>query len=171
MTHTAEGQSTPAPGVPRGPGVVPPFPAPPVEGRSARVWLGLGIGALVLVLCGGGGVAALIGLVVTTAQALNEQADAAVTAYFTALRERRYDDAYAGLCQRAREAESAAEFTDRVSDDDPIRSFDVGSVSLAASEATVPVDVVLTDGRRVTTRVELVQNQDTGRFEVCGVKE
>ena len=38
------------------------FPAPPTEGRRFRIGLGLGIGALVVLLVCGGGVAAAVGL-------------------------------------------------------------------------------------------------------------
>jgi hypothetical protein len=171
MTDTAPGQDAPDLGVPAGPGVVPPFPAPPVEGRSTRLWVGLGVGALVLVLCGGGGAAALFGLIVTTTRAVTEQVDAAVNGYFGALRDKRYDEAYKVLCPKAKRTESVAAFTDRVSTNEPIRSFKARSAPLTSTAPVVPVDIVYTDGTRGTVQVELAQNPDTGRFEVCDVQE
>jgi hypothetical protein len=170
MTDTAPWQA-PDLGVPAGPGVTPPFAAPPVEGRSTRLWVGLGIGALALLLCGGGGVAALIGLVLTTSKAADEQVRASVGAYFDAVRAKQYDEAYRLLCPPARAAESASAFATRVAAEDPIRTYDVQPVALASTDLNVDVDVVYDNGTQDTVQVQLRQNTSTGRFEVCGVKE
>src|SRR5437016_152585 len=44
------------PSPPRGPGVAPPFAAPPTDRSRKSLWIGLGVGALLLVLCCVGGV-------------------------------------------------------------------------------------------------------------------
>jgi hypothetical protein len=157
--------------VPPGPGVVPPFPAPPTEGRSARLWLGLGAGALVAVLFCGGGAAAVIGLIVSSTAAFSERVDASVGGYFRAVQDRRYDDAYRLLCEDAQDAETPAEFASRVGAEDPIRTFRIGELPLSANELMVPVDVVYGDGRAASLDVNLSQDQATGDLEVCGIEE
>jgi hypothetical protein len=156
--------------VPPGPGVVPPFPAPPTEGRSARLWLGLGIGALVATLCCGGGLAAGIGLVVSSTAAVGERVDASVGGYFDAVKEKRWSDAYRMLCEDARDRETPARFADRVGAEKPIREYDVGTINLASADLVVPVQVVYDDGTPATLDVHLAQDQATGDFEVCRVE-
>jgi hypothetical protein len=157
--------------VPRGPGVVPPFPAPPVEGRTARVWAGLGIGAAALLLLGGGGIAAVIGLAVTGSKAIGEQVGASITAYFDAVGDKRYSDAYRMLCDRAQDAETPAEFTARAGATEPWTRFAVGDIALTSTEPRVPVTLTRGDGSTDTVQVTLVQDRSTGKFEVCGVEE
>ena len=74
---------------------------------AARLWLGLGAAGLATLLCCGGGLGAGIGLGVTGAQAVNEQAQAVVGEYLDALRAGRYAEAYEALCPRLREARDA----------------------------------------------------------------
>ncbi len=155
--------------VPAGPGVVPPFPAPPVEGRGARVGAGIGIGAAVLLLLGGGGAAAVAGLYVTAAKALDEQLGVVVDQYYSALRDQRYEQAYLLLCDTEQDAETSSEFAARERGEDPITSFSRGSIQLAA-EPVVPVELVRDDGTRRNVRVVLTQDPRTGKFEVCGVE-
>lgn len=160
----------PGPGVPNppaGPGVAPPFAAPPVEGRRTRLWLGLGAGAFALVLCCGGGGAAVIGLLVTGVQAIDEQGRAASTDYYQALVEREYGAAYDQLCPQARQQMSRREFERRSASAPQVTSFQVGEVD--QNDLTVSVDVTLSGGDRDHQRVNLEQNQQTGQLEVCGV--
>ncbi|MEV8508001.1 hypothetical protein AB0368_24725 [Actinoplanes sp. NPDC051475] len=161
--------TTPAPPPPQGPGVVPPFPAPPVEGRGRRVGLGVGLGAGVLVLVLGGGLAAAIGLFTVASDALNEQADVVVSDYLDAVRDRRYADAYEMLCQQTKDDQTEAEFTSKVSDDEPIASYDVGD--LETIQLSAPVDVTYADGSTGRLEAYLQQNRRTGRFEVCSIEE
>ena len=163
---TLLGQQPPPP---QGPGVYPPFPAPPVEGRSRRVGVGLGLGAAVLALVCGGGTIAGVGLFSVMSSALNEQADVVVTDYLEALRDREWSKAYGQLCDTARQGETEAEFTSRVSADEMITSWDVGDVDLVQSNA--PVSVTYADGDKAQLRAYLEQSRETGGFEVCSVKE
>src|SRR5690242_11629930 len=98
------------PAPPQGPGVYPPFPAPPVEGKGKRIGLGLGVGAGVLVLVCGGGLAALIGVGISASGSLQERAHVAVSQYLDALHDQKYDKAYQLLCDEARDDESLSEF-------------------------------------------------------------
>jgi hypothetical protein len=164
---TLLGQQPPPP--PQGPGVHPPFPAPPVEGRGRRIGVGLGVGGAVLLLVCGGGGAAAVGLISVMTSALNEQADVVVTDYLESLRDREWSQAYDQLCETAKQEESESEFTSRVSTAELITSWDVGSVDLNGS--TAPVTVTYSDGDTAELKAYLEQNRSTGGFEVCSVKE
>jgi hypothetical protein len=164
-----QGQSAPphGPAVPPGPGVQPPFAAPPIEGRTARLWLGLGVAGLAAVLCCGAGGTALVGLVVTQTEAFNEQAEAVVGGYFDALAQEDYGEAYDLLCDDIQELESREGFAARVAEEPRVTSYSVGDVSL--TDLTVPADVTYADGDRRTLEVSLDQDQGTGEFEICGI--
>ncbi|KAB1135129.1 hypothetical protein AB0B83_08235 [Micromonospora sp. NPDC049060] len=155
------------PAPPAGPGVTPPFAAPPTEGRNTRLWLGLGAGALAVLLCCGGGGAAVVGLAVTGVQAVREQGRTVSTDYYRALVERKYGAAYDQLCDDAQRRESRREFERRVAAEPQIATFRVGDVD--AVSLTVPVDVTYTGGRQDRQEVTLGQDQQTGGMEVCGV--
>ncbi|WBB79709.1 hypothetical protein O7606_26850 [Micromonospora sp. WMMD882] len=160
-----EPHGVPAP--PAGPGVAPPFAAPPTEGRGVRMWLGLGAGALAVLLCCGGGTAALIGLAVAGTEAIDEQGRAVTGDYYRALTDDKYGEAYDLLCRSLKERESRPEFERRVTAEPEITSYRVGTVDL--NELTVPVEVVLDGGGRETQQVTLSQNGSTGQLEICGV--
>jgi hypothetical protein len=164
---TLLGQQPPPP--PQGPGVVPPFPAPPVEGRGRRLGLGLGLGALVLLLVCGVGVAGAAGLVRVVGSALDEQADVVVGEYLEALRDREWSQAYNLLCDQSKQEETESEFTSRISTSEPITSWDVGSVDVTRLSA--PVSVTYADGDTADLFAHLAQNRQTGGFEVCSVEE
>jgi hypothetical protein len=163
--------SVPAPAPPQGPGVYPPFPAPPTEGRGLRVGLGLGIGAAVLLLVCGGGVAAVVGLVSVASRAVNEQAHVVVGEYIANVQAKRYTEAYDAQCQDAKDRETRAEFASRVAADEPIAAYRVGDANLATVDLSVPVDVTYSDGTGGQLQVYLGQNRETGAFQVCGVEE
>lgn len=154
---------------PPGPGVHPPFPAPPVEGRGRRVGLSLGIAGGVLALVCGGGAAALAGLGVAMDDALNEQAHVVVGRYADAVRDRDFARAYDQLCAEARNAESEAAYTSRLSATEPFSSYRIGDLDLV--DGSVPVRLIYPDGRAVTVEAELRQNTSTGAFEVCELGE
>jgi hypothetical protein len=158
---------TPAP--PPGPGVVPPFAAPPVEGRNARLWLGLGVGGAIALLCCGGGIAALIAFGLTSQEAFNEQAQVVVGDYLDAINDGEYAEAYDMLCESEQRAVTRTEFEEQVESQPRISSYDVGDLNLT-SEISVPVDVTYADGQRDRLRFLLEQDTGTGAFEVCGVE-
>ncbi|PZF87286.1 hypothetical protein C1I99_27735 [Micromonospora deserti] len=145
----------------------PPFAAPPTEGRNTRLWLGLGAGALAVLLCCGGGGTAVIGLAVTSVQAVEEQGRAVSTDYYQALVERKYGAAYDQLCDEAQRRESRREFEQRVAAEPQISAFRVGEVD--NTTLTVPVDVTFTGGDRERQQVTLGQDRQTGDMEVCEV--
>lgn len=159
------------PGVPPpppGPGVAPPFAAPPTEGRRSRLWLGLGVGALALLLCCGGGGAAIVGLAVTNVQAIEEQGRSVTGHYYQALLEKKYAEAYDQLCDDAQRRESRPEFERRVAAEPQISGYRVGEVD--TTTLTVPVDVTFTGGGRDNQQVTLAPDEQTGGMEVCGIR-
>jgi hypothetical protein len=157
----------PPPPPPPGPGVTPPFAAPPLEGRTARIWIGLGVAGLALLLCCGGGAAAIVGLMVTTTRALNEQAQTVVGDYLDAVGEGKYARAYQLLCDKAQRDESQDQFAERVSREPDIVSYRLHDLQITGP--TLPVDVRYANGTEDTVRFLLAQDRKTGEFEVCGV--
>ncbi|MFY1698774.1 MULTISPECIES: hypothetical protein [unclassified Solwaraspora] len=156
--------------VPAGPGAAPPFAAPPVEGRSARLWIGLSVAALAVLICCGGGTIALVGLIITGGEAINEQAQVAVDDYFDAVSQQQFGAAYGMLCAEAQRRESLDEFTDRLAAEPEIAAYEVGQVSVT-SRIVVPVEVTYRQGGADTLRVSLNQDTGTGELEVCGIEE
>ncbi|SCE86424.1 hypothetical protein GA0074695_1703 [Micromonospora viridifaciens] len=152
---------------PPGPGVAPPFAAPPTEGGRARLWLGLGVGALAVLLCCGGGGAAIVGLAVSNVQAVQEQGRTVTNNYYRALVEKDWSKAYDQLCTDARRRESRPEFEQRVATEPQITGYRVGNVD--TQTLTVPVDVTLAGGKREAQTVTLAPDQQTGAVRVCGV--
>jgi hypothetical protein len=132
------------------------------------MWLGLGAAALAVVLCCGGGGVALVGLMISGSQALDEQARTVVGDYFEAVKTRRYGKAYNQHCDNVQRRESPREFQRRISAEPEITSYTVRETVLG-NEVTVPVDVTYTGGVRDNLRVTMVQDSKTGTFEVCGV--
>jgi hypothetical protein len=161
------GAAVPPP--PPGPGVQPPFPAPPVEGKGKRIGWTLGIGAGVLLLICGGGVAAAFGLVTSANSALQEQTHKVVSEYLDAMVAQRYDKAYSLLCREAKEDESPAEFRVRVSGMEPITSYQLGKLDVI--NFSVPVEATYDTGDTGELEAYLGQNEDTGAFEVCDLGE
>jgi hypothetical protein len=154
---------------PPGPGVRPPFAAAPVEGRTARLWIGLGVAGAVLALCCGAGIVSLGGLVVIGVQAVNEQAERAVGDYLDAEIAGRWREAYQQRCERDRRVESLSEFTRRASDQPRIRSYELGEVDLTGTDIRLLAEVEYADGRSERLLVPLERNPETGMLEVCGL--
>lgn len=159
--------STPAPPPPPGPGVAPPFAAPPIEGRTARIWIGLGIAGLAVLLCCGGGTAAVVGLMLTGTEALNERARTVVSEYLDAVRDDDFRTAYRLLCDDAQDEETESEFAERVAREPDILSYTLHDLQL--NEFTLEADVRYAGGSEDSLQFLLAQDQDTGELEVCGV--
>ncbi len=155
------------PAPPPGPGVQPPFAAPPSEGRNARVWLGLGVASLAVVLCCGVGIASVVGLVVTGTAALNEQAHAAVEDYLQAVGAGRYGQAYGQLCRELRLRQSQREFTAQVSAQPKVREYELLRTRMDENgDAVVPATVTYTNGTTAEIDYRVIQEDAEIRF--CG---
>ena len=152
--------------VPPGPGVIPPFVAPPTDGTRQRRWLAVGLSAAAALICCLGGVVGVGGLLVFASQMVVEQGRAAVTDYLTAIKDEDYPKAYEQLCpaQQARFDES--EFEQNVAGRH-LSSFTVGEPELTDT-VVVPATLTYSSGTVRTVRYLLEQNPKTGEFEVCG---
>jgi len=157
------------PAPPQGPGVQPPFPAPPVEGRGKRIGLSIGVAIGVVVLVCGGGLAALIGLLASSQSSAQEHANAAVSGYLNALRDGKYDKAYDLLCDEARQNESQAEFRERVSGEPVVRTYTMGKFDVLTF--SMPVDATYDNGSTAQLEAYLGSDRTTGAFEVCEIGE
>lgn len=165
MTETS---AVPAAPVPPGPGVQPPFPAPPAEGSGIRLGWGLGIASLALVLCCGGGLAATVGFVVTGVEAVNEQGRAVVSHYLDALRKEDYQDAYDLLCDAEQERLTPQRFESRERARPKPASYDLGEIDLQSNDIKLPVTEHYSEGRTEQHTYFLAQDSQTAQLEVCG---
>jgi len=156
-----------APLPPPGPGVVPPFAAPPTDRNRAALWIGLGVGALVLVLCCVGGVVGVGLLINSGVNQIRSDARAVVTTYLTALQTHHYDDAYDQLCPTLTRSQSLAQFTAVERDKPQVVSFELSDAQIG-NAIVVPAQVRYDDGETVAERYRLEQASGTGVLSVCG---
>ena len=98
------------PPVPPGPGVQPPFAAPPIRKEAGTLAVAFIVGGLVLLLCMAGGGIGLGAAVYTATVKTEEQVMAAATEYLEALVDKRYGDAYRMTCDTFREKVSQQEY-------------------------------------------------------------
>jgi hypothetical protein len=169
---TAEADSRPAdlaPAPPPGPGVAPPFVAPPTDGTRQRRWIAFGIAAGLALVCCVGGLIGLGGLAVLGTQVILDDAKAVVTDYLSAIRDGEYDRAYDLLCPRQREQTTESEFAESFEAEKQIESFEVGDPD-AADIVVVPATLHYVDGSDREVRFRLDQNTSTGEFRVCGLE-
>jgi hypothetical protein len=154
-------------GPPPGPGAAPPFAAPPIEGRTARLWLGLGAAALAVVLICGGGTAAIVGLYAVSQRALAEQSRTVISEYLDAVGKEDFGKAYDLLCERLRRQESQPTFEQRVRTEPDIRAYRVGE-PYGTETVQVPVEVTYVDGLPDRLTFSLVAESAAG-WKICGV--
>jgi len=153
---------------PAGPGVQPPFVAPPTDGARRRRWIGISaaIGALVL-LCVGG-VGGFVGLSVLGARVIRDEAAQAVTAYLSDLRDGQFGRAWTRLCPDQKQRVSSAEFVSAQQAQPRITQFSLGEVAISP-DVTVPATITRTGSsapQHVT--VVMAQNEQTSEYEECG---
>ncbi len=152
--------------IPKGPGATAPFPAPPAEGGGARLGWALAVAGLFLVLCCGGGTAAVVGFVVTQDAAVDEQSRAVVGGYLDALRDGDYDEAYEKLCDKDQARLSKDRFEARERARKPLQSYEIGELNL--NSLAVPVTERYRDGTSANVTYRLQQDPNTAAFEICG---
>jgi hypothetical protein len=151
---------------PQGPGARPPFAAAPTEGATARIWWAVGTAALALLLCGGGGLAVFIGMIVTGIRAVQDQTHQTVTRYVQALERGEFKNAYDLACEPVRKRYDIYQFRNLEYDTSSSTGFKVGNLDI--NTLTVPVELGYRDGRTKEVVYQLSQNSQTGHFEVCG---
>ncbi|OLE22356.1 MAG: hypothetical protein AUG44_25070 [Actinobacteria bacterium 13_1_20CM_3_71_11] len=157
-------EQVPAP--PPGPGVRAPFAAPPTERDRKRMWIGLGLGALLLVLCCGGGIAGFAGLVVAEDRAVPREAVTVVDRYLRGLHDGDYREAYDQLCTARRGNETLAQFTARERDLPGINDYRIGKPQVAGSQVWVPARVYRSSGLEDRTYL-LVADSSVGALRIC----
>jgi hypothetical protein len=151
---------------PRGPGARPPFVAAPTEGANARLWWAIGTAALALLLCGGGGLAVFIGMIITGVRAVQDQTHQTVTHYVEALERGQFTDAYKLACEDVRKQYDIGQFRNLEHDTIISTGFSVGDLDI--NTLTVPVHLEYATGRTTDVVYQLSQDSKTGHFEVCG---
>jgi len=127
------------PGSPPGPGVAPPFAAPPTDRSRRGLWIGLGIGAVVLVLCCVGGLAGFGVVLVAGTQQAKRQATEVVTTYLDGLRDGNVRTAHEQLC-RDLAARLPVETLEREARQRPIDTYELSEPRIAQAievDATV----------------------------------
>lgn len=130
--------------------------------------MGLGVAALAVTLCCGGGLAAGIGLVITGTQAVNERARATVGGYLDDVRAGRWAEAYDALCPALRRQEPPGQFAARLTREPKIDSYELGDAQIT-TVVTLPVTVHYVSGGDSSLRFALEQDTSSGEFEVCGI--
>jgi hypothetical protein len=161
-------ESPPVPAPPQGPGVRVPFASPPSERDRKRLWISLGVGGAVLILCCGGGVAALGGLVIATDRAVPAEAKAVVGDFLNGLSHRDYKAAYNQVCTSRQNDQTLDEFTSVEQGQPRIESFQLEEPTIVGSRITVTADVRTVDGSTAPERYTVVSDRQAGELRVCG---
>jgi hypothetical protein len=156
------------PAPPRGPGVAPPFAAPPTDRNRRGLWIGLGVGGLVLVLCCVGGLFGFGLILVSGAEKVKTEAHQVVTDYLSALQREDYNKAYDLLCPAATAHESADDFAARERRQPHPLSYQVGQTQIG-NTIVVPATVRFDSGDTRQLQFRLSQDTSTGDLKVCDV--
>jgi hypothetical protein len=155
-----------APPPPPGPGVTPPFTAPPTDRNRRGLWLGLGIGGLVLALCCVGGIVGFVLLTVSASRQVEQQAVQVVGDYLGALQDRDYQAAYALLCPEVTNNLTEERFARQEEARPHITTYQVEKAEVS-NAIVVPARVGYETGASETRRYEL--SQDFGQeLRICG---
>jgi len=155
-----------APPPPPGPGVTPPFTAPPADRNRRGLWLGLGIGGLVLALCCGGGIVGFALLMVSASRQVEKEATLVVEDYLASLQDRDFSAAYARLCPDLTRNLSETEFAEREEQRPQISTYQVEKAQIG-NAIVVPARISYETGSSETRRYEL--SQDFGQeLRICG---
>ena len=156
---------TGAPAPPPGPGVVTPFAAPPRDRDMRSLWIGLGVGGLVLVLCCVGGALGggfLLGGLEGVARA---QLASVVDDYLTALRAGDYATARAQLCPEQQHDHTVAWYENEYRGSE-VTDFTVHEDRVDVNLLKVPATVERRgQGESLMTFTML---QQTTRWVICG---
>jgi len=158
------------PGPPPGPGVQPPFVAPPTEGARRRRWLAIGLTGAVALVCCVGALFGLGGLVVLGSQVVEEDAQRVVTEYLRAVQMEEYGQAYDLLCDREKRRTSLSDFTSSFEGEPRLIGFHVNKVESAA-QLVVVTTLLYDNSPTKTVRFVMEQDRQTAEFRVCGEED
>jgi hypothetical protein len=157
-----DGLVLPAP--PPGPGVQPPFPAPPTDRDNKTLWIGLGVGGALLLLCCVGGILGFGLLVAGGNRIVEAEAKAAVQDYLEAQRRSDFPAAYDHLCRDITDNLSLEQFEERYGDS-RVLEFTVDTVTI--TRVIVVYATVVRAGAESRSE-EFPVVQEGGEFKVCG---
>jgi hypothetical protein len=150
---------------PPGPGVAPPFAAPPVDRSRRGLWIGLIGGGLALLLCCGGGLFGLGVMVVAGTNQAQEQAKDQVSAFITDVHNQEYQKAHDLLCsslaQRTTAESIASEFGGNT-----ISGYSIGQTRIGGS--TVTVDATVNYADQAARQYEFSLVQEGQQLRICG---
>lgn len=145
---------------------MPPFVAPPVDRDKKRLWIGLGVGALALLVCCVGGIVGGVLLFAGGTREMQIQAKEVVTEYLGALTDEEYPAAYNLLCSDVTDVMPFQQFERRYRDD-PVTDFSIGNVS--ASDSDLSVAAVVRFELRGTVQQEYLVRSTMAGMAVCGL--
>jgi hypothetical protein len=147
--------------------VTPPFTAPPSDRNRKGLWIGLGVGALALILCCVGGLVGFGFLAVNTSKQLETQATDVVSSYLEALGNRDYAAAYSHLCPALTRRMTEGEFAEQQQMRPRPVSFHVQKPQVG-NRVIVPADVTYDNGSSALRRYELKQEMGSQNLRICG---
>jgi hypothetical protein len=148
---------------PPGPGVAPPFAAPPTDRDPKTVWIRVGVSALLLLLCCVGGIGGLGVVLAGTSKQLEAQARTVVGEYLGDLRDDDYSSAYDLLCQSTTDSLTKEAFTVRERRRQ-VTDYTVDSVQ-SDSQLVVTATVITEQG---SNERKYVVSLDGGQLQICG---
>jgi hypothetical protein len=149
------GQGVPAP--PQGPGAAPPFAAPPTERDKRRMWISLGIGAVVLLLCCAGAAGGIGVIIFGGIEDSKRQAAATVEAYLDAVQDGNTRGARVHICSDLGPGVSASDLVSRTSSTD-FTGYTLGEPELAS---TIDVPATLQTPSGEVRQLYLVGSEGT----------
>ncbi len=159
-----------APPPPPGPGVQPPFVAPPTDGSRNRraLAIGLTVAAAFVVLIGG--ILGVVGLVAVGERAIVDGSRGVVTRYLTAVQHNDFATAYNLLCTADRAQQTETQFSRSYDDASAILGFSVGNpeINSNAVQFDVPVVVRTATGDAHLTFPVVQDREAAAQFRVCG---
>jgi hypothetical protein len=156
---------TEVPAPPPGPGVVTPFAAPPRDRDLRGLWIGLGVGGLVLVLCCVGGVLGGGFLLTGLEGVARSQLASVVDEYLGAVRATDYEAARGHLCPEQQRSHTVAWYEDHY-DGSEVIAYAVHEDKVDVNLVQVPATVK----RRGQSESEMTFTmlQQTTRWVICG---
>ncbi|WP_018349250.1 hypothetical protein [Longispora albida] len=158
-----------APPPPPGPGVQPPFVAPPSQRDKRRTWFAVVGGVLAVFLCVGGAIGTCAGLAIWMSVEQNTEARAATDRYMGPLQRGEYSKAYLEMCSDLRELQTAEEFAAEHDRRPRIQGYEITRTEPSNREqATVWVTVrVQQNSSSATKRLRVVLDPVDKRYQVC----
>lgn len=147
---------------------MPPFIVPPTQRDGKRMWIGIGIGVVMVLLCCVGGLIGIGVLLAGSAQQMESQAVDVVDEYLNALQEEKYSVAYGLLCEDLADKQSLHSFSQKAKED-PIVSYSIHSgVSTDEDTADLIVGATVVSETQGSSVRQYVVTGTVGAMTICG---